>query len=107
MTIKSFSRLVLFAVIVGASYQLRAQVTYDRILKAASEPQNWLTYGGGYASQRYSALTQIAPGNVSQLEQKWMLQDQVFGAWQSNPLIVDGIMYVTERPNDVMAVDAK
>ncbi len=36
-----------------------------------------------------------------------MLQDQVFGAWQSNPLVVDGIMYLTERPNDVMAVDAK
>ncbi len=36
-----------------------------------------------------------------------MLQDQVFGAWQSNPLVVDGVMYVTERPNDVMAVDAK
>ena len=36
-----------------------------------------------------------------------MLQNEVFGAWQSNPLVVDGIMYVTQRPNDVMAVDAK
>jgi glucose dehydrogenase len=31
----------------------------------------------------------------------------VFGAWQSNPLVVDGIMYVTQRPNDVVALDAK
>ena len=36
-----------------------------------------------------------------------MLQNQVFGAWQSNPLVVDGIMYLTQRPNDVLAVDAK
>jgi alcohol dehydrogenase (cytochrome c) len=84
-----------------------AQVTSDRILRAASEPQNWLTYGGTYDSQRYSRLTQITPENVGQLEQKWVLQDQVFGAWQSNPLVVDGIMYITERPNDVLALDAK
>ena len=35
------------------------------------------------------------------------MQNQVFGAWQSNPLVVDGVMYLTQRPNDVMAVDAK
>jgi alcohol dehydrogenase (cytochrome c) len=104
---KSLKRLALAGVIVTASYELHAQVSYDRILKAAAEPQNWLTYGGTYSSQRYSGLTQITPANVAQLEQKWMLQDQVLGAWQSNPLVVDGVMYVTERPNDVMAVDAK
>jgi alcohol dehydrogenase (cytochrome c) len=49
----------------------------------------------------------VTPANVSRLELKWVVQNQVFGAWQSNPLVVDGIMYVTERPNDVMAVDAK
>jgi alcohol dehydrogenase (cytochrome c) len=38
---------------------------------------------------------------------KWLLQNQVAGAWQSSPIVVDGIMYVTQRPNDVMAVDAK
>jgi alcohol dehydrogenase (cytochrome c) len=107
MTIKSFRRFLFFALVVALSYTLQAQVTYDRILKAAAEPHNWLTYGGGYSSQRYSGLTQITPANVSQLEMKWMLQDQVFGAWQSNPLVVDGVMYLTERPNDVMAVDAK
>ena len=36
-----------------------------------------------------------------------MLQDQVLGAWQSSPLVVDGIMYLTQRPNDVLALDAK
>jgi alcohol dehydrogenase (cytochrome c) len=108
MTIKFFGRFLAFSLIVtAATYHLHAQVTYDRILKAGAEPQNWLTYGGAYTSQRYSTLTQITPSNVAQLEAKWMLQDQVFGAWQSNPLVVDGVMYVTERPNDVMAVDAK
>jgi alcohol dehydrogenase (cytochrome c) len=84
-----------------------AQVTSQRMEHAASEPQNWIVYGGGYDNQRYSNLKQITPGNVKNLEQKWVLQNQVPGAWESNPLVVDGIMYVTERPNDVMALDAK
>ncbi len=84
-----------------------AQVPYDRILRAAAEPQNWLTYNGGYSSQRYSSLNQITPANVSNLEVKWVVQNQVFGAWQSSPLVVDGVMYLTQRPNDVMAVDAR
>jgi alcohol dehydrogenase (cytochrome c) len=84
-----------------------AQVTSDRLLRAAEEPQNWITYSGGYASQRHSLLTQITPANVKNLELKWILPNQVFGAWQSSPIVVDGIMYVTQRPNDVLAVDAK
>ena len=77
-----------------------------RLEAAASEPQNWLTYGGTYLSQRYTTLRQVTPANVKNLEQKWVLQGQVLGAWQSTPLVVDGIMYVTQRPNDVLALDA-
>src|SRR5882724_9074586 len=104
----SRSILLLFAAFgLCAPVSADAQVPSQRIERAAAEPQNWLTYGGGYDSKRYSTLNQITPGNVKNLEQKWVLQDQVFGAWESNPLVVDGIMYVTERPNDVIALDAK
>jgi alcohol dehydrogenase (cytochrome c) len=106
---KAAARCGLAVLVLLATYRLQAQapVTYDRIVRAASEPRNWLTYGGTYDSQRHSQLTQITPANVANLESKWVLQDQVFGAWQSNPIVVDGVMYLTERPNDVMAVDAK
>ena len=93
--------------IVTALSTIDAQVTSDRLLKAADEPQNWITYSGGYAGHRHSQLTQITPANVKNLELKWILPNQVFGAWQSTPIVVDGIMYVTQRPNDVLAVDAK
>src|SRR5215207_10593526 len=82
------------------------QVTPERIVRAAEEPQNWLTYSGTYSSQRHTELAQITPQNVRDLEQQWILQGQVLGAWQSSPLVVDGIMYLTQRPNDVLAVDA-
>ena len=76
--------------IAGSAHAQGGNVTADRILKAAAEPQNWLTYGGTYESQRYSTLAQITPQNVGRLEQQWVLQNQVFGAWQSNPIVVDG-----------------
>jgi alcohol dehydrogenase (cytochrome c) len=106
---KPVQRGCLLSLVIGGlcvSGPLAAQVSYDRILSAADEPQNWFTYNGDYSSQRYSGLDQITSDNVDDLELQWMLQDQTFGAWQSNPIVVDGIMYITERPNDVMAVDA-
>jgi alcohol dehydrogenase (cytochrome c) len=94
-------------ILVALSGAISAQVSYERLLRAADESQNWITYSGGYAGQRHSLLTQITPGNVRNLELKWILPNQVFGAWQSSPIVVDGMMYVTQRPNDVLAVDAK
>ena len=99
--------ILVLAGLLAATYRPQAQVPTDRILRAAAEPQDWLTYNGTYNSQRYSTLNQITPANVANLESKWVLQNQVFGAWQSSPLVVSGIMYLTQRPNDVMAVDAK
>jgi alcohol dehydrogenase (cytochrome c) len=95
------------AFVLAACYGLGAQVTDDRLIRAAGEPQNWLTYSGAYNGQRHSRLRQIDTTNVKNLEMKWILQDQVFGSWEASPLVVDGIMYLTERPNDVVALDAK
>lgn len=99
--------LVLALLVVAQRTDPRAQVTADRLLNASKEPQNWLTYSGGYFSQRHSPLTQITPANAKDLELKWMYQAAVAGGWQATPLVVDGIMYVTQRPNDVLALDAK
>ena len=98
---------VLGALVVVLSSIVSAQVTPARLGRAADEAQNWLMYSGGYFSQRYSPLKQLDRTNVKNLEMKWILPNQVFGAWQSSPLVVDGVMYVTQRPNDVLAVDAK
>ena len=102
------SKVIFLAGLTLLAGNLAAQnVTPERIRNAAQEPQNWLTYGGGYASNRYSALKQITPQNVRNLEHQWVLQGQVLGAWEATPLVVDGVMYVTQRPNDVLALDAK
>lgn len=84
-----------------------ANVTPQRLERAAAEPQNWLMYSGTYDSHRYSTLKQINKANVKNLKLQWAVQNEVSGVWQSNPLVVDGIMYLTQRPNDVMAIDAR
>ena len=88
---------------------LAAQVTADRLLNAGREPQNWLTYSGGYSSQRYSLLRADRRRRTSKnLELKWILQNQVvrrLGVVRRSSSTA--IMYLTQRPNDVIALDAK
>ena len=86
---------------------LCAQVTSERLLRAPEEPQNWLTYSGSYMSQRYSPLKQIDSANVKNLELKWVFQAQSLQKFETTPLVIDGIMYLTQSPNDVVALDAK
>jgi alcohol dehydrogenase (cytochrome c) len=101
------SCMVLVALIGLLSLRVHGQqVTSQRLAAAASEPQNWLTYSGGYYSQRYSPLTQITPANVKNLKLQWVYQSPVAGNWQTTPIVVDGVMYLTQRQNDVVALDA-
>ena len=86
---------------------VRAQVSYARLLKAESDPQNWLTYAGSYKSHRYSGLDQINRRNVSSLKLAWAYQIQRAGIIETSPLVVDGVMYLSEPPSTVTALDVR
>jgi alcohol dehydrogenase (cytochrome c) len=86
---------------------ITAQVTVDRLRNAASEPQNWLTYSGTYQSHRHTTLAQVTTANVKDLELKWVFQAQSLQSFLATPLVVDGVMYLTQAPNDIVALDAK
>jgi alcohol dehydrogenase (cytochrome c) len=88
------------------SFAVQAQVTFERLLNASAEPQNWLSYSGSYLSQRHSALKQIRPSNVGELELKWVFQAQSLESFETTPLVVDGVMYLTEAPDTAVALDA-
>ena len=97
------TRAVLVMLSVAA---LDAQVTFDRLLHADKEPQNWLSYSGSPLSQRYSALAQVTPANVNNLHLQWAFQARSLEKFEATPLVVDGMMYLTQAPNDVVALDA-
>jgi len=61
--------LLAFALFTGS---LQAQVTFNRLLHADQEPQNWLMYGGNYSSHGHSLLTQVNPKNVKNLQLRWV-----------------------------------
>jgi alcohol dehydrogenase (cytochrome c) len=103
--IGSWALAVVVALLTAAG--VAAQTTYERLLKAADEPHNWLTYSGAYSSHRYSRLDQINPANVGNLELKWVFQAQSLEKFGATPLVVDGVMYVTQANNHVIALDAK
>jgi glucose dehydrogenase len=94
---------------------VQAQVISDNILNASREPQNWLTYSGGYAGQRYSLLDKINRDNVKDLQLKWVYRPAPLASvgpeggpndkMEATPLVVNGIMY-TIQGNDVVALDA-
>jgi alcohol dehydrogenase (cytochrome c) len=83
-----------------------AQVSFDRILNATREPENWLTYSGTTLSQRHSLLAQITPANVKNLELSWVYQVRSLEKYEATSLVVDGILYTVQPPNDVVALDA-
>jgi alcohol dehydrogenase (cytochrome c) len=85
---------------------LSAQVSFDRLLNADKEPHNWLTYSGSMMSQRYSPLTQVTPQNVKNLELEWVYQARSLEKFEATPLVLDGILYTVQAPNDVVALDA-
>ncbi|MEO2199219.1 MAG: PQQ-dependent dehydrogenase, methanol/ethanol family [bacterium] len=83
-----------------------APVSADRLLNTEDEPQNWLMYSGDYKSQRYTRLDQIDRGNAADLQIQWVHQLSVLDQAETTPLVVDGVMYITESPSTVIAVEA-
>lgn len=84
---------------------LSAPVTFERLVNAGKEPQNWLTYSGNLMGQRFSPLDQVTPPNVKDLELKWVFQTGSLETLEATPLVVDGIMYMVRAPHDVVALD--
>jgi len=98
-----------FAVLVGVllTAQVSAQLSYERIRQADREPGHWLTYHGTYDGKRFSTLDEINTTNVQRLRPVWMYQVQGRHHFEATPLVFDGVMYLSDPPSDVVALDVK
>jgi len=90
-----------------AGIMAQAQVTFERIRRAEREPGNWLTYSGNYSAHRYSSLDQINVQNVKNLRPLWAYQLDALDKAETTPLVVEGVMYLTESPSNVTALDTR
>jgi len=57
--------------------------------------------------QRYSPLTQITPTNAAGLKPLWTYQIKQMDHFETTPIAVDGVLYITEPPDTVSALDAR
>jgi alcohol dehydrogenase (cytochrome c) len=83
---------------------LASAQTLEELGNDGKNTDNVLTYGMGYQQHRYSPLKQIDRSNVKRLVPIWNLSlDNPWGE-QAQPLIYDGVMYVTDAKSTV-AID--
>jgi quinohemoprotein ethanol dehydrogenase len=101
-------RRVIFGVVVAAG----AAACFGASTGAAaashkSKDVEWTQHGGNPDEQRYSKLNQVTVDNVGQLGLAWFADIPERGGYQSTPLVIDGVIYVTAPWSKLYAFDAK
>lgn len=99
------------AVVLVSGILLLHEGNFSRTVSAADGNKaasvSWISYGGSSAGDQYSALSQIDRTNAGKLQQVWFYPAGNNGfRYGSNPLVVDGVMFVYGRNNNIVAVDA-
>lgn len=87
-----------------------ALLALPALLPAQKATVNWPLYGGTTDNTRYSTLSQISPKNLQQLQVAWQYDshDEFTGSeMQSNPIVVDGVLYAATPKMRVVALNAE
>jgi alcohol dehydrogenase (cytochrome c) len=92
-----------------SSGSVMAAVTDEEILQDPKNPEQIVTNGLGVQGQRFSPLDIINTDNVKDLRPVWAFS---FGGekqrgQQAQPMVKDGVMYLTGSYSRVFAVDAR
>ena len=99
-----YRALAAAALVLMSAAPAAAQVTDQELLKP--KPENWVHYSGTYDSQRHSPLKQITPENAGRLQAKWVYHMNQQEAIQAVPIVVDGVMYISQF-NRLDAIDVR
>ena len=100
---------VLAASVLMASVWLWPAIEAQQAQRAsAATTVNWPLHNLDLAGTRYSTLDQINRSNVKSLTPRWLFQHGVIDGVsnQTTPIVVDGLMYVTDSRGSVYAVNA-
>src|ERR1700731_1452730 len=91
-----------------------ADMTFERALNPAKEPQNWLLHHGNYQGHRFSSLNEINTSTVKNLKLAFTVglggfegagTRYKFGDLEATPIVEDGMMYFPDGWGTVYAVD--
>jgi alcohol dehydrogenase (cytochrome c) len=109
MTSKWFLSASALALSFGLSTHSFADVSIDDVLNDATTTNDVVTSGLGTQGQRYSPLQAISKDNVAQLAPAWAfsLGGEKMRGQQAQPLVKDGVIYITGSYSRAWAIDAK
>jgi alcohol dehydrogenase (cytochrome c) len=103
------------AAVPGPPHAGAAEVTYERLLNAANDGDNWLSVHRDYDNSRHSPLQAINAGNARDLKPKFIFSlggmstggATLRGKEEATPLVDDGFMYVNDTWARVMKFDVR
>lgn len=84
------------------------------LLLLCAQAQDWRYYAGDPGGRKYSTLKQIHRGNVTRLKPAWQFKTgdvsdgkdfPVRSAFETTPLMIDGVLYITTPFNRLIALD--
>ena len=84
---------------------LAGGVTLATLQPPTPEYRTWTAYGGGPEQLRYSSLDQINRSNVKNLQVAWTWDSGETGGLQTQPIVVDGVVFVYTPTHKAVAID--
>ncbi len=108
-TWKWFATASALALSVGMATPVLADVSIEDVVNDATTTNDVVTAGLGGQNQRYSPLKAISKENVGQLSPAWAMSlgGEKMRGQETQPLVKDGVMYITGSYSRVWAIDVK
>ncbi|MEQ1576596.1 MAG: PQQ-dependent methanol/ethanol family dehydrogenase [Hyphomicrobium sp.] len=108
-TWKWFATASALALSVGMATPTLADVSIDDVVNDATTTNDVVTAGLGGQNQRYSPLKSISKENVGQLTPAWAMSlgGEKMRGQETQPLVKDGVMYITGSYSRMWAIDVK
>jgi quinohemoprotein ethanol dehydrogenase len=107
MNMKHYTLIIAAAaVLIAAAPSKRGDVTEARVIADASTGNNWLVGGRSFDEQHFSPLKQITDQNIGTLGLAWATDIPSAMGLATEPIVVDGVIYVSAPQSRVYAVDA-
>ncbi len=97
------------ALSVAISQPSLADVTIEDIVNDAKTTEDVVSNGLGPQGQRYSPLDKINTGNVDKIVPVWAMSlgGEKMRGQETQPLVKDGVMYITASYSRAYAIDTK
>src|ERR1700730_7107292 len=103
---KYVSLIAIGGMLTAATATKPGGVTEARVIAEASTGNDWLVGGRSFDEQHFSPLKQITDQNIGNLGLAWATDIPSAMGLATEPIVVDGVIYVSAPQSRVYAVDA-